>query len=150
MWKFVSNPADLDFNWNDEEKKKKIGRQSSHISINPCYIYLIFHILSCFRVKIDISKVSDALIFQNSQQITRKCVSNLQIWCNQIAMTNQKTKTANLVIISIKLFYILPCFISFCIILGAKWTFLSYQVIAVLNLHVEINKRVLYGRQTTQ
>ena len=42
-----------------------------------------------------------------------------------------KTKEANLD---------LSCFFSFWLLLGAKWTFLSYQVIAVLYLHIKIKK----------
>ena len=39
----------------------------------------------------------------------------------------------------------LPCFFSFCLILGAKWTFLSCQVTAVLYLPVKIKKGILCG-----
>ena len=57
-----------------------------------------------------------------------------------------KTKEANLVIISIKLSLdqtmpnVWLIFFSFCLILGAKFTFLHYQVTAVSYLHVKIKK----------
>ena len=47
---------------------------------------------------------------------------------------------------NIKLYLIyLPRFFSLCPILGGKWTFLSYQVIAVLFVHVKIKNGVLCG-----
>ena len=56
------------------------------------YIYLIFHILPCFRVKVDSFKVSGALIFQNRKKITWKFVSNMQIWHILIGMIKQKLR----------------------------------------------------------
>ena len=42
----------------------------------------------------------------------------------------------------------MPYFFLFCLVLGAKWTFLHYQVIAVPYLHVKIKKGffVVVGR----
>ena len=70
--------ADMAYlNWNDKNKNKEDNLVI--ISIKLCYICLIFLALSCFRVKMDIFKVSGTLIFQKSQKITRKFVSYLQI-----------------------------------------------------------------------
>ena len=70
-------------------------------------------------------------------------------YCFHLAYLNwndkAKTKEGILVIISIN-YVMFALFFSFCLILEAKWTFLSYQVISViylpvLYLHIKINNQ---------
>ena len=63
-----------------ERQNKNQGRQSSHNANETCYTCLIFLTWPCFRVKVDIFKVSGALIFQKLQKITWKFIYNLQFW----------------------------------------------------------------------